>query len=162
MRDDLRRMALFTSGLAEVTRNRAEDLVRGWTRSGDTTREQAQTMARDLIEWSRQNRRELTAFVRGEIETQMVSFGVATRRDVERLERRVARLEKALASKSKTARKTASGKTSARKTSGRKTSARKTSGRKTAARRTAAGKSSGGGAATPRTSPGSSPRGGTS
>lgn len=75
MKDDLRRVALFGSGVAELTRHRAEQL------------------ARDLIERSKQNRGELLRLVRDEISNQLEALGVATKRDVERLERRVARME---------------------------------------------------------------------
>lgn len=75
MRDDVRRMAMFGSGVAELTRNRAEQL------------------AKDLIARSNKNRGELLRLIRSEISKQLTSLGVATKRDVERLERRVARLE---------------------------------------------------------------------
>ena len=75
MRDDLRRMALFGSGVAELTRHRAEQI------------------ARDLLERSKQNRDEMLKVVRGEIQNQIASLGVATKRDLERMERRIARLE---------------------------------------------------------------------
>ncbi len=86
MRDDLRRVALFGSGVAELTRHRAEQL------------------ARDLLERSKQNRSELLRLIRDEISNQLESLGVATKRDVERLERRVARIE-ANSKKSTTAKK---------------------------------------------------------
>ncbi len=75
MRDDIRRMALFGSGVAELTRHRAEQL------------------ARDLVERSKANRDEILKLIRGEIQNQIASIGVATKRDLERLERRVTRLE---------------------------------------------------------------------
>lgn len=75
MRDEVRRMALFGSGVAELTRHRAEQL------------------AKDLVERSKQNRDELMRLIRGEIQNQIQSLGVATKRDLERLERRVTRLE---------------------------------------------------------------------
>ena len=75
MRDDLRKMALFGSGVAELTRNRAEQL------------------ARDLVERSKQNRDEILRLVKGEIQDQIAALGVPSKRDVERLQRRVERLE---------------------------------------------------------------------
>lgn len=68
-------MALFGSGVAELTRHRAEQL------------------ARDLVERSKQNRDELMRMIRGEIQNQIQSLGLATKRDLERVERRVTRLE---------------------------------------------------------------------
>jgi polyhydroxyalkanoate synthesis regulator phasin len=124
VREDLRRVAVFTSGVAEVTRNRAEELVKSWARP-DLRREQAQALVRDLMEWSKHNRKELTALVRSEIQSQLSALGVATRRDLDRLERRIAALEESLrgvaaadAPRSSSTRKT---------TSGRKKTSHKTS-----------------------------------
>lgn len=116
MRDDLRRMALFGSGVAELTRNRAEQL------------------ARELVEKSKANRDELLKLMRAEIQNQIATVGVATKRDVERLERRVLRLEtqmKELREKQRTdpKRTTASstrGKAGAKKTPAKGTAAKKT------------------------------------
>lgn len=96
-------MALFGSGVAELTRHRAEQL------------------AKDLVERSKQNRGELMRLIRGEIQNQIQSLGVATERDFDRLERRVTRLEvqiKDQAQKTSAPKKTPSAKKSpAKKTS---------------------------------------------
>ena len=122
MRDDLRRAATFTSGVAEMTKNRAEDLVRNWVQGGDVRLEQTQRMVKDLIDWSTQNRKEIVAVVRKEIESQLSGVGVATRRDFERLERRVERLEQDLRSQAVSA--AASKKTPRRKTTAKSTARR--------------------------------------
>ena len=122
MRDDLRRAATFTSGVAEMTKNRAEDLVRNWVQGSDVRLEQTQRMVKDLIDWSTQNRKEIVAVVRKEIESQLSGVGVATRRDVERLERRVERLEQDLRSQAVSA--AASKKTPRRKTTAKSTARR--------------------------------------
>ena len=101
VRDEVRRMALFGSGVAELTRHRAEQL------------------ARDLLERSKQNRDEMLKLVRSEIQNQVANLGVPSKRDVDRLERRITRLEAQL--------KEATRKTPAKKTSKKKTPARTTS-----------------------------------
>jgi polyhydroxyalkanoate synthesis regulator phasin len=93
MREELRRMVLFSSGVAELTRNRAEEIVKDFVKAGDVRRKQASSMVTTLMETSRANRRELIRLVRSEIRAQIEGLGVATKRDVERLERRVTRLE---------------------------------------------------------------------
>lgn len=93
MLDELKRVALFTSGVAELTRNRAEQFVKDWVKAGDVRRDQAQSLVMELVEWSRQNRRDLLQLMRSEIQSQIEALGLATKRDVERLERRVKRLE---------------------------------------------------------------------
>lgn len=93
MRDEIRRMALVTSGIVELTRNRAENIVRDLISSGDVSGGQAGQVVKELMERSRQNRREIMNLVRSEIRGQIEALGVATKRDIDRLERRVARLE---------------------------------------------------------------------
>ena len=93
MLDELRRVALFTSGVAELTRHRAEQMVRDLVQRGDVGREQASAAVREIMDASKQSRQELVRFVRGEIRAQVANLGVASKRDVERLERRIARLE---------------------------------------------------------------------
>jgi polyhydroxyalkanoate synthesis regulator phasin len=102
---------LFTSGVAELTRHRAEQIVRDLVQRGDVRREQASAAVREIMEASRQSRQELIGFVRSEIRAQVANLGVASKRDVERLERRIARLE----SQSKSATKRSTAKKSTRK-----------------------------------------------
>lgn len=93
MRDEIRRVALITSGVVELTRNRAEAIVRDLIKSGDLSGGQATQAVKDLMERSKQNRDEILNLIRSEIRNQTESLGLASRRDIERLERRVARLE---------------------------------------------------------------------
>ena len=128
VRDEIRRMAVFTSGVVELTRNRAEALVRDLIQSGDLPTSQAGQAVRDLMERSKQNRSEIVEFVRGEIRNQIEALGVASKRDIDRLARRVTRLEDAAAAapaRKKTARKK-SAKKSAKKTARKKSARKKT------------------------------------
>ena len=93
MLDEFRRLALFTSGVAELTRHRAEQLVRDMVQSGEVRRDQASSLVKTVLDLGNQNRRELGQMIRSEIRNQISSLGVATERDLERLERRVARIE---------------------------------------------------------------------
>jgi polyhydroxyalkanoate synthesis regulator phasin len=115
--DELRRVALFTSGVAELTRHRAEQIVKDLVQRGDVGREQASSAVRDIMDISRQSRQELVGFVRGEIRAQVANLGLASTRDVERLERRIARLE---ARGKKTSAKRSSAKKTTKRTTQRK------------------------------------------
>ena len=121
MLDELRRIALFSSGVAELTRHQAEQIVKDLVKAGDVRRKQASSVAKDLVDRSRENRKELVRFIRSEIQNQIAAVGVATNRDLERLERRVARLESAKSSAPKTTRKKTSAKKATKKTSAKKT-----------------------------------------
>lgn len=127
MRDELRRMALFGSGVAELTRHRAEQIVKDLVKVGDVRKGQASGVVKDLLDRSKQNRQEIVKLVRGEIRNQIEALGLASKRDFERIERRVTRLESRSEKKSE---KTASPKSAGKKTS--KKSTAKASGKKTA------------------------------
>jgi polyhydroxyalkanoate synthesis regulator phasin len=86
-------MALFGSGVAELTRHRAEQIVKDLVKVGDVRKGQASGVVKDLLDRSKQNRQEIIKLVRGEIRNQIEALGLASKRDFERLERRVTRLE---------------------------------------------------------------------
>ncbi|MFP5352005.1 MAG: phasin family protein [Actinomycetota bacterium] len=120
--DELRRVAMFSSGVAELTRYRAEQIVKDLVKAGDVRREQASTIVRDLLETSKASRSELLRFVRSEIQSQVATLGLASQRDLDRLERRVARLEseRSAAPKKSAAKKTTAKRSTARKSTGAK------------------------------------------
>lgn len=117
MLDELRRVALFSSGVAELTRHQAETIIKDLVKNGDVRRQQASTAVKDLLERSQANRKELGRFVRSEIQNQIESLGLATKRDLERMERRIARLEaeRKEAKKSSKPKKTTAKKTTSKK-----------------------------------------------
>jgi polyhydroxyalkanoate synthesis regulator phasin len=143
VKDELRRMATFGSGMVELTKSRAEQIVKDLVKEGEVRRKQASSVVKDLMETSRANRKELGRFVRAEMKNQVESLGLATKRDFERLERRVTRLESNLKEASaggagkSPARKTAA-REATRKSTAKKPSARKTAAKKPSARRTSA------------------------
>jgi polyhydroxyalkanoate synthesis regulator phasin len=127
MYEELRRFVLFSSGVAEVTRNQAEKVVKDMVKNGEVRRQQASGLVKELINTSKQSREMLVGFVRGEIKNQVSRLDLANKRDVERLERRVARLEgKSTTAKKSTSKSSASG-TKAKKATSRRTPPRKTS-----------------------------------
>jgi polyhydroxyalkanoate synthesis regulator phasin len=138
MREELKRLALFTSGVAELTRNRAERLVRDLVSSGDVPHGQAGSVVKEILKRSSDNRRELMSFVRAEIENQVQNLGLASRRDLERLERKVARLEERARTDRSTAGRPASKTSTAKTTAGsaaKRTATRSRSQKKTSAAR---------------------------
>ena len=114
MLDEVRRLALFGSGVAELTRNQAEQIIKDLVQAGDVRRQQASSAAKDLYERSRENRKQLTSIIRSEIQNQVQNLGLASKRDLDRLERRINRLEaerKKTTSKKSTAKKSTAKKT---------------------------------------------------
>ncbi len=150
MRDEIRRIALITSGVVELTRNRAEAIVRDLIKTGELPGSQAGGAVRDLMERSRQNRHEILNLVRSEIRGQVEAIGLASRRDLERLEERIARLEGRSAAPT-TARKSpkkttakSSKKSTAKKSTAKKSSKRTGKASKKSSKKTTRRASSGG------------------
>ena len=62
-------------------------------KSGDVRRDQASSLVKTVLDVGKTNRSELGEMIRSEIRNQVANLGLATQRDVDRLERRVGRLE---------------------------------------------------------------------
>jgi polyhydroxyalkanoate synthesis regulator phasin len=93
VKDEIRRMAMFGSGVVELTRYRTEQMVKGLVSSGDLSPGGAHQLVQEILERSRQTSRDITKLIRDEIKNQIENLGLASKREIERLERRVARLE---------------------------------------------------------------------
>ncbi len=103
------------------SQGRTQRIVGDLAKRGESRAKNLQKAARDLAERSARNRREVVSLVQKEIRRQIKGLGLATRDEVDRLQRRVRELEK-----TSTSRRAAGG---ARGTRPSKTSAKKTSGR---------------------------------
>jgi polyhydroxyalkanoate synthesis regulator phasin len=113
------------SGLTEVTQRRAEQLVKGLVKQGEVAAERAEKVVDDLLKRSQQNRKTIAGLVKTETERAVERIGLARQADVQRLERKIAELEKSRSGTTakKTAKKTAK---RAKKSTARKTAAKKT------------------------------------
>jgi polyhydroxyalkanoate synthesis regulator phasin len=114
-------------------------------KSGEVRAEQATGWAKMLFDASRENRQEITRFIRSEMQNQVQGLGLATKQDLDRLERRVSRVESSV--RLLGAKKTTAKKTTGRKVAAKKPTAKKTTGRKPSAGRTVPPRRSGGGEA---------------
>jgi polyhydroxyalkanoate synthesis regulator phasin len=81
------------SGLTEVTRRRAEQVVRSLVKQGEIAADNMERAVEDLLQRSEQNRRAVSSLVKAESERAVARFGLARKRDVQRLQKRVDELE---------------------------------------------------------------------
>src|SRR4051794_20371157 len=121
-------MAVF-----EMTRARAETIVRDLVEAGELQRDRTQEAGEDILDRSRRSTEDLVNLVRTEVQGQLSSLGLATQDDIQRLERMIQ-------SGGPTARTTTTtNKTPAKKTAAKKTTAtKKTAAKKTPAKKTTA------------------------
>ena len=80
---------------SQMTRARAEGIVRDLIKAGEVQREQRQQRIEELLERSRKNTEDLVNAVRKEIDRQLSAVGVATKADLEKLEKKIDSLSKA-------------------------------------------------------------------
>ena len=142
--DGLRRYIEAGMALTQITRARAEEVVRELIRTGEIERNRAQDWAEDLVRTSRERSEALVAAVRKEVRQQLKELGFTNMDD---LARKVADI---LSKSSAAARKATAGRrgiTHPAKKAGKKAAARgpaKKGGTKKAAAKKAAAKKTGG------------------
>jgi polyhydroxyalkanoate synthesis regulator phasin len=79
---------------SQMTRSRAESIVKDLVRAGEVQREQRQERIEELLERSRKSAEELASTVRKELSQQLSSLGFATKADLKKLEAKVDALAK--------------------------------------------------------------------
>jgi polyhydroxyalkanoate synthesis regulator phasin len=75
--DMLKRYLEAGMAFTQMTRTRAEAIVKDLVHAGDVQREQAQDRVEELVERSRKNTDALLAMVRKEIRSQLKEFGIS-------------------------------------------------------------------------------------
>jgi polyhydroxyalkanoate synthesis regulator phasin len=76
--DILKRYLEAGMAFTQMTRTRAEAIVKDLVHAGDVQREQAQDRVEELVERSRKNTDALLALVRKEIRSQLKEFGITS------------------------------------------------------------------------------------
>jgi polyhydroxyalkanoate synthesis regulator phasin len=92
--DALSRYIEAATGITKVTKSRAEQIVKNLKQGGGRN---PQELVEELLERSQDNRQALASMVRSESKKAVAAMGLATRADVERLERQLAELRRAVA-----------------------------------------------------------------
>lgn len=95
-KDPLSRYFEAAMGLTELTRKRAEKVVRGLTKQGEEAGNPRE-LVENLLERSQENREALVTLVRSETKRAMKAMGLATSNDVQRLEQQLKALRRELA-----------------------------------------------------------------
>src|SRR5690349_1993361 len=80
----------------QLTQQRAEAIVRDLVKAGELQAEQAQTMARELVDRSRKNTERLVELVRGEVQKQLAVAELVTKDAVTRLQSQIDELRSQL------------------------------------------------------------------
>ena len=97
--DFLKRYLDAGMAFTQMTRSRAEAIVKDLVKAGEVQREQTQERVDDLVERSRKNTEQIMDMVRREISKQLSGLGLATKDDLAKLEAKLARRPAAPAAK---------------------------------------------------------------
>jgi polyhydroxyalkanoate synthesis regulator phasin len=113
--DTLRRYLDAGMAFTQLTRARAQAIVKDLVRAGEVQREQTQERVEELMERSRKNTEQMLDVVRKEVRQQLSAMGLATKDDIARLERKIAQVggAKKAPAKKRAAKKAAGGAQSA-------------------------------------------------
>ncbi|MGH9153290.1 MAG: phasin family protein, partial [Acidimicrobiales bacterium] len=87
--DPLRRYIEAGIALTQLTRARAEAIVKELVRAGELQREHAQDRVEELLERSRRGTGDLAATIRSELADQLSALGFATKADLAEMEARL-------------------------------------------------------------------------
>src|SRR5690242_7531290 len=112
----------------EMRRSQAKRVAQELLAQGQIARDQVSSTVDELVEMSRRRTDELRNIVRHEVQRQLGALGLATKEDVERLERRVAAVSAGPAGARKATKKAAAKKAPAKKAAAKKAPAKKASG----------------------------------
>jgi polyhydroxyalkanoate synthesis regulator phasin len=129
--DGLRRYVEAATALTQITRSRAEELVRELIKAGELERHRAQDWVEDLVKASRERSEALVATVRGEVRQQLKELGFT---NVDDLAKKVADV---LARSSAAGRRATHRPAKKAKKPGSKSASTKTATKKSAARKPA-------------------------
>jgi polyhydroxyalkanoate synthesis regulator phasin len=149
------------SGLTNLTAAKAERIAKGLVRSGEGATDQVGDLVEDLLERSKRNREAITALVKSETTRAVRAMGLATGKQVERLQKQVVDLKRELrrvedatgteeareapsdaGRQAAPAKKSAAKKATAKKASAKKASAKKATAKKATAKKASAKKAS--------------------
>jgi DNA-binding protein HU-beta len=128
------------ANFTELTQRRAEAIVKDLVKTGEVQAEQAQQAVQDLLDRSRRSTERFLELVRHEVRAQVAGLGLASKKELARLEKRIDVLRPKPAAKKAPAKKTTAKKAPATKTTAKKTTAKKTTAKKTTAKKTTAKK----------------------
>jgi polyhydroxyalkanoate synthesis regulator phasin len=137
---DWKRVLETGMNFTELRRSQAYRLATELVAQGQLARDQIGAAVDELVEISRRRSEELRAIVAAEVQRQLSALGLATKRDLDALERRLRGKTPAAKASPKTAKPTGAKRAAAKKTPAKKTPATKTPAKKKAARRKAPAK----------------------
>lgn len=95
MLDLLKKGYLMGLGAVTLTREKAEQIVDDLIKKGEVARENRPQFIQDLMKKAEEHEKELTAKIEKEVNKAISRLNIATKEDIERLEKKIEQLKKA-------------------------------------------------------------------
>ena len=97
MKDLVKRALLLGIGIAAITEEKLREFVEELERKGELSRDEGKKLVKELLAERERQRRELEKRINEEVERAIARAGVASRKDVEKLSRKIEKLERTIA-----------------------------------------------------------------
>ncbi|MBC7341839.1 MAG: polyhydroxyalkanoate synthesis regulator [Clostridia bacterium] len=96
MLDGLKKAGYLGIGLFSLTREQIEKMVDDWAKKGEVQRRETREIVEELVERGKKEKEAIENAAKKEVDRFMGRINPVTRKDLERLEQRLARIEKKL------------------------------------------------------------------
>jgi polyhydroxyalkanoate synthesis regulator phasin len=94
MFDLMKKAMLAGVGLAAMTRDKVEEVVQELTEKGEMTEKEGKELVDELVKKSEKAKKDLEAKIEGMVEKVLGKMNLATKDDIEKIEKRLKHLEK--------------------------------------------------------------------
>ena len=94
MFDFIKKAILTGVGLASMTKDKVEELAKELTEKGEITEKEGRELVDDLLKKSEQAKKDLETKIENAVEKVLGKMNIAGKEDIDRIEKRLSRLEK--------------------------------------------------------------------
>jgi polyhydroxyalkanoate synthesis regulator phasin len=96
MIESLKKASLLGIGLAALTQERLQELLKELEEKGEITREEGKALAKEALAEREKSAKELEKRITKQVEKTLEKMGIPTRKDLDKLGRRIAKLERTI------------------------------------------------------------------
>jgi polyhydroxyalkanoate synthesis regulator phasin len=97
VKDLIKKALLLGIGLAAITEEKLREFVAELEKKGELSREEGKALVRELLAEREKQKKELQKRVAEEVEKALAKTGVASKKDVEKLSKKIEKLERTIA-----------------------------------------------------------------
>jgi len=99
--DTLKKMGLLGIGILTLTQEKLEELTQEMTKKGEISREEGKKLVKEVLSEREKQLKDIQDKISETLKETLKKGGVVTKSDIEALEKKIGRLEKAIQSMSK-------------------------------------------------------------